>query len=69
MDGERLRIHAAKPLPLEHRQPTCTVLAAGRAGSTSPAARAVRLLSVQRDGGRPIDIGDYLTPARSQAVP
>jgi methionyl-tRNA formyltransferase len=66
VDGERLRIHAAKPLPLEHRQPPGPVLAAGRAGLDIACGKgALRLLTVQRDGGRPIPIGDYLN-ARAQ---
>jgi methionyl-tRNA formyltransferase len=66
VDGERLRIHAARPLPLEHRQPPGTVLAASRAGLDIACSKgALRLLRVQRDGGRPIAIGDYLN-ARAQ---
>jgi methionyl-tRNA formyltransferase len=66
VDGERLRIHAAKALPLEHKQPPGTVLAASRSGLDIACGKgALRLLRVQRDGGRPIEIGDYLN-ARKQ---
>jgi len=61
IDGERLRIHEAKPLPLEHKQAPGTVLAAGRAGmDIACGSGALRLLRVQRDGGRPIAVADYL---------
>jgi methionyl-tRNA formyltransferase len=69
IDGERLRIHAAHALPLEHRQAPGSVLAASRAGMDIACGKgALRLLRVQRDGGRPIAIGDYLN-ARAQARP
>ena len=66
VDGERLRIHAARPLPLQHKQKPGTVLAASRAGLDVACGKgALRLLRVQRDGGKPIDVGDYLN-ARTQ---
>jgi methionyl-tRNA formyltransferase len=66
VDGERLRIHAARPLPLEHGRPPGAVLAASRAGlDVACGEGALRLLQVQRDGGRPIAIADYLN-ARTQ---
>jgi methionyl-tRNA formyltransferase len=69
VDGERLRIHAAKPLPLEHKQPPGTVLAAGRAGLDIACGQgALRLLRVQKAGGRPISIGDFLN-ARAPSRP
>jgi methionyl-tRNA formyltransferase len=59
--GERLRIHAALALPLQHRSAPGTVLAATRSGLDIACGEgALRLLLVQRDGGRPIAIGDYL---------
>jgi methionyl-tRNA formyltransferase len=61
VDGERLRIHAAAVLPVEHGQAPGTVLARDRAGLDIACGRgALRLLRVQREGGRPIAIGDYL---------
>jgi methionyl-tRNA formyltransferase len=67
VDGERLRIHSAKALPLEHGQAPGSVLAASRAGLDLACGQgALRLLVVQREGGRPVAIGDYLN-ARAQA--
>ena len=64
---ERLRIHAARALPLDHRQPPGTVLMANKVGLDIACGHgALRLLQVQRDGGRPIAIADYLN-ARSQS--
>ncbi len=66
VDGERLRIHAARPLPLEHGRAPGTVLAASRAGLDIACGKgALRLLQVQRDGGRPVAVADYLN-ARTQ---
>jgi len=67
VEGERLRIHAARPLSLEHGQAPGSVLAASRAGLDIACGKgALRLLSVQREGGRPVAIADYLN-ARAQA--
>ncbi len=64
---ERLRIHAARALPLDHRQPPGTVLMSNKAGIDIACGQgALRLLRVQRDGGRPIAIADYLN-ARLQS--
>jgi len=61
IEGERLRIHAAKVLPLDHKQPPGTILAFNRAGLDVACGQgALRLLRVQREGGRPIDIGDLI---------
>ena len=59
--GERLRIHAARALDLRHDRVPGTVLAAGRDGlDIACGAGALRLLQVQRAGGRPVAIADYL---------
>lgn len=59
--GERLRIHAAMALPLAHNQPAGKVLAASKAGVDIACSEgALRLLRVQRDGGRPMSAADYL---------
>ncbi len=59
--GERLRIHAARALPLEHKQAPGTIVLANKSGLDIACAEgALRLLQVQRDGGRPIAIADYL---------
>jgi methionyl-tRNA formyltransferase len=61
VSGERLRIHSARALPLEHHLPPGTVLLANRAGLDIACGEGVlRLLQVQREGGRPISIADYL---------
>ena len=63
---ERLRIHAARALPLDHVQPPGSILMASKAGLDIACGEgALRLLQVQRNGGRPIAIADYLN-ARSQ---
>ena len=68
--GERLRIHAARALPLDHHgQPPGTVLLANKSGlDIACGDGALRLLQVQREGGRPIAIADYLN-ARPQPGP
>jgi methionyl-tRNA formyltransferase len=67
--AERLRIHAARALPLEHGQAPGSILQAGKTGLDIACGQgALRLLQVQRDGGRPIAIADYLNaraPLRS----
>ena len=61
VDGERLRIHAARALPLDHGKPPGTVLVAGKVGlDIACGVGALRLLQVQRDGGRAMAIADYL---------
>ena len=69
VDGERLRIHAARALPLEHQRAPGTVLSASREGLDIACGQgALRLLRVQREGGRPVAIADYLN-ARAPARP
>jgi methionyl-tRNA formyltransferase len=59
--GERLRIHRACALELDHAAPPGTVLRAGRDGlDVACASGALRLLEVQRAGGRPLPIADFL---------
>ncbi len=59
--GERLRIHAAHALPLDRQQAPGTVLLANRTGLDIACGEgALRLLQVQREGGRPVAIADYL---------
>jgi methionyl-tRNA formyltransferase len=65
VSGELLRVHAARYLPLKHRHPAGTVLMATRTGIDIACGQgALRLLRVQRAGGRPIAVADYLN-ARS----
>ena len=59
--GERLRIHAARALDVAHGQAPGTVLAASRDGlDVACGEGALRLLQVQREGGRSMPAADYL---------
>jgi methionyl-tRNA formyltransferase len=59
--GERVRIHAAGALPLAHDAAPGTVLLARREGiDVACGEGALRLTRVQRDGGRPVAVADYL---------
>ena len=61
LDGERLRIYAAVAIPLAHKQMPGTILMANQHGLDIACGEgALRLLKVQREGGRPIAIADYL---------
>ena len=67
--NERLRIHAARALPMAHQRVPGSLLACARDGlDVACGDGALRLLRVQRDGGRPIAIADYLN-ARSDLRP
>ena len=64
--GERLRIHAAAAVAREHRAVPGTLLAATRDGiDVACGGGLLRLLTVQREGGRPLPAVDYLN-ARPQ---
>ena len=61
LDGERVRIHAAEALPEAHAAAPGTVLRASRDGiDVACGEGALRLLRVQREGGKPVAVGDYL---------
>jgi methionyl-tRNA formyltransferase len=67
--NERLRVHAARALPLAHQRAPGTLLACTRDGLDIACGDGVlRLLRVQRDGGRPISVADYLN-ARADLRP
>jgi methionyl-tRNA formyltransferase len=67
--GERLRIHGAVAVPGHDGAAPGTVLAASRAGIDIACGRgALRLLAVQRDGGRTITAADYLNARRDLPV-
>jgi methionyl-tRNA formyltransferase len=64
--GERLRIHAARAMPIAHHAAPGTLLAATRDGIDIACAEgALRLLTVQREGGRALPSADWLN-ARPQ---
>lgn len=61
VNGERLRIHHAVSIPLAHKQIPGTLLMANHhALDIACGDGALRLLQVQREGGRMISIADYL---------
>ena len=67
IDGERLRIHAAVALDATHGVAPGSVLVATRDGlDIACGSGALRLLSVQRDGGRAQDIAEYLNARASR---
>ena len=61
VNGERLRIHHAVAVPVSHKQSPGTILMANQNGLDIACGEgALRLLQVQREGGRLISIADYL---------
>lgn len=59
--SERVRVHSAIVLSCRHNQPAGTLLATGRDGiDLACGDGALRLVRLQRDGGRPISALDYL---------
>ena len=67
--GERLRIHGAIALDLEHSTAPGTLLAASKQGIDIACAQgALRLRVIQRDGGKAITAADYLNARRDLVV-
>lgn len=67
--GERVRIHAAQVVPGVPGMPAGRVLAATRAGIDIACGNgALRLLVVQREGGKPVSAADYLNARRDLQV-
>ena len=63
--GERVRIHGAIALALDHGRVPGTVLAAGRDGiDIACGDGALRIRSLQREGGKAITAADYLNARR-----
>ncbi|NUO77407.1 MAG: methionyl-tRNA formyltransferase [Lysobacter sp.] len=67
--GERLRLHGAIALALDHGAAPGTVLQAGRDGiDVACGEGALRIRVLQRDGGKAITAADYLNGRRDLAV-
>lgn len=67
--GERVRVHGAVALPLEHRAEPGTVLLAGRDGiDVACGEGALRIRVLQREGGKAITAADYLNGRRDLAT-
>lgn len=63
--GERARIHSAAALPLAHNAAPGTLLVAGRDGIDIACGEgALRIRTLQRDGGKPLAAADYLNARR-----
>jgi methionyl-tRNA formyltransferase len=61
VNGERLRVHRAQHLPIAHSQTPGNIVLARNEGLDIACGEGVlRLLNVQREGGRVISIADYL---------
>lgn len=69
LQGERVRIHAAQAIPGVPGIPVGSVLAATKAGIDIACGKgALRLLVVQREGGKPVAAADYLNARRDLQV-
>lgn len=67
--GERVRVHGAVALRLEHRAEPGTVLLAGRDGiDVACGEGALRIRVLQREGGKAITAADYLNGRRDLAM-
>ncbi|MDO5504876.1 MAG: methionyl-tRNA formyltransferase [Pseudoxanthomonas suwonensis] len=65
LDGERIRVHGAIALPLQHDRAPGTVLHAGREGIDIACGEgALRIRVLQRDGGKAITAADWLNARR-----
>lgn len=67
--GERVRIHAAAALDLSHGKSPGTILAASREGIDIACGEgALRIRTLQREGGKAITAADYLNARRDLRV-
>ena len=61
LDGERVRIHAAQAIPATHPAAPGAVLQSSRDGIDIACGEgALRLCVLQRDGGRPLPVAEFL---------
>src|SRR3546814_1823963 len=68
--GERLRIHAAVAIPRESDAAPGTLLAAGRDGlDVACGEGALRIRTLQREGGKAITAADFLNARRDRQGP
>jgi methionyl-tRNA formyltransferase len=69
LDGERVRVHGAVAVPLDHDAAPGTLLAAGRDGlDVACGSGALRIRVLQREGGKAITAADYLNGRRDLRV-
>ena len=67
--GERVRMHAAVALDITHAQAPGQVIAASRDGIDIACGHgALRILSLQREGGKAVTAADYLNARRDLMV-
>ena len=65
LDGERVRIHAARPMALAHKSKPGALLLAGKDGiDVACGEGALRITMLQRDGGRAITAADWANARR-----
>ena len=65
LDGERVRIHAARPMALAHKAAPGRLLLAGKDGiDVACGEGALRITMLQRDGGRAITAADWANARR-----
>ena len=65
LDGERVRIHAARPMALAHKSAPGRLLLAGKDGiDVACGEGALRITMLQRDGGRAITAADWANARR-----
>ena len=65
LEGERVRIHAARPMALAHKGVPGTLLLAGKDGIDIACGEgALRVTMLQREGGRAITAADWVNARR-----